>query len=149
MEMRQLWRQLNRELHDLFHRTAHDPTLHGMASLLLRHIGKHPGISVSELSRRAYTAKSHVSNLVDQLVNEALVEKRQDAADQRVVRLYPTGAAEARLADAELRLQTAWQRVLEQIPEAERDDVSRHLHTLLQACRSANDHFDKEDGQGG
>lgn len=130
---------------DLFHRTAHDPTLPAMASLLLRYIGKHPGVSVSELARRAHTAKSYVSHLVYQLVDKGLVEKRSDAQDQRIVCLYPTEAMAHKLAEAEVRLQRAWQKVLDNIPEEERDDVGRVLHTLLKACRGANQYENPPD----
>lgn len=144
VEIGQLWRHINREMRALFRRSVAEPDLPVMASYLIRHINEHPGVSVSELSRRARTAKSHVSNVIDQLVTEGYVEKRQDEADQRVVRLFATELAVARLQKAEVRTEAMWLRVMEEVPAGERENVTRFMRTLLTALQTVNEENEDE-----
>lgn len=64
------------------------------ATMMLVHFISHePGITVSELARRAQIAKSHVSNILEEMSQRGLIEKRQDPDDQRLVRIYLTERA--------------------------------------------------------
>lgn len=60
------------------------------------------GVIVSELARHTEAAKSHVSNVIDQLVERDCVEKRPDPGDQRLQRLYVTRAAQRALSGPRL-----------------------------------------------
>lgn len=58
------------------------------AMMIVHSIAHEPGITVSELSRRTQIAKSHVSNILEDMSKRGLLEKRPDSEDQRLVRIY-------------------------------------------------------------
>ena len=51
-----------------------------------------PGLSLKDLSRAAGLAHSTVSGIVDRLESRNLLERRTDAADNRVTRIHPADA---------------------------------------------------------
>jgi len=61
---------------------------------IIRHVHMVPGVTVSEIARRTGMAKSNVSNTVDSLLTIGMLEKRNDPADQRLVRIYHTPQAD-------------------------------------------------------
>ena len=138
LEIAQLWRRVHREMRALFRATVRDERLPFLAFPLLRHIQDEPGLTLSELARRTESAKSHMSTVVEQLVQEGFIEKRSDPADQRVLNLYLTDQAERHLEEMERRAGEAWALVLEAFPEYGPDDVARFLSMLLAALERAN-----------
>ncbi|MGE5380916.1 MAG: MarR family winged helix-turn-helix transcriptional regulator [Methylocystaceae bacterium] len=60
---------------------------------ITRQIDNDPGVTISELARRTGIAKSHISNTISELEKRGWVEKKEDAADQRLFHLHltPTG----------------------------------------------------------
>lgn len=145
-EIVHLWRQANRQMRGLIRQAVGHYDLPPMAFPLLRHIQDEPGITVSELARRLSTAKSHVSNTIEQLVKEGLVERQSDPADQRMLRLYLSEAATKQLEDMARRTDEAWMLVFEEFPEAELEDVARFLNGLLRALERANDKLTAASG---
>jgi DNA-binding MarR family transcriptional regulator len=71
------------------------------------------GISLKHLSRAVSLAHSTVSGIVDRLAQRGIIERRADAADGRVARIYPT----AEVADF----------VRERIPQLERGPLETAL----------------------
>lgn len=59
---------------------------------LLGMLSDQPGLTVSELARQFMGAKSNISEMVERLAREGLLEKTPDAADQRLIRLHLTAA---------------------------------------------------------
>jgi DNA-binding MarR family transcriptional regulator len=53
-------------------------------------IVRHDGISLKDLSREVSLAHSTVSGIVDRLEKRGMIERRADAADGRITRIYPT-----------------------------------------------------------
>lgn len=106
------------------------------ALIRLRHIAVEPGVTIGELARRSGTVKSHVSKMMEQLVRQGYVEKRTDPADQRLVRVYVTRSAA--VAEMETRAREAWSGVVDEIPEAQLEQVVRGLRILLAALEQAN-----------
>jgi DNA-binding MarR family transcriptional regulator len=51
-----------------------------------------PGITLKDLSHAISLAHSTVSGIVDRLEDRGMIERRQDAADGRLTRLYPSAA---------------------------------------------------------
>lgn len=93
-------------------------------------------MTIGELARRSGTVKSHVSKMMEQLVRQGYVEKRTDPADQRLVRVYVTRSAA--VAEMETRAREAWSGVVDEIPEAQLEQVVRGLRILLAALEQAN-----------
>lgn len=144
-EIAQLWRHVNRQMHELFRSTVQQYDLPPVAYLVLRHIQKEPGINVSQLARRLGIAKSHVSNTTEHLAREGFVEKRSDPSDQRILRLYLSESAQGRLDEMGNRSQAVWTLVFEEFPEDDLQDMARLLRLLLPALERANEKLcDKE-----
>lgn len=57
---------------------------------ILSILAEHDGLSMSELSDRAFMAISALSKTIDRMVFRALVHRRQDSADQRRVLIHIT-----------------------------------------------------------
>jgi DNA-binding MarR family transcriptional regulator len=55
------------------------------------------GLSIKEIAEADQVTPGAVSQMVDQLVGERLVERIEDATDRRVVRVRPTTLARSRL----------------------------------------------------
>jgi DNA-binding MarR family transcriptional regulator len=51
-----------------------------------------PGVTLKELSHAISLAHSTVSGIVDRLEKRGLIERRRDAADGRLSRIYPSAA---------------------------------------------------------
>lgn len=132
-ELGDLWRAVNREMHERFRSAFRGSNLNFGALIPLRHIYKQPGVTVSELARQAGVVKSHVSKLVDQLVKEGYVEKRSDPADQRLLRVYVTPKGTAVMTEMEARATTAWSAIMDVLNEDELAEVERGLRTLTAA----------------
>jgi DNA-binding MarR family transcriptional regulator len=64
---------------------------------LLQRLSDEPGLRVSELADRHRLAPNTVSNLVQQMVQAGLVERRGDAVDRRAVTIELTGVGRTML----------------------------------------------------
>jgi DNA-binding MarR family transcriptional regulator len=106
---------------------------------LLRFVSAHEGVTVREAARVLLMKPNNVSALVTQLTEQGLLERRQDSADKRVARLYPTATARRELAEVR-RLETAQvARALGSLTDGELDalgsalgaltSLTRHFHT--------------------
>lgn len=132
-EIGELWHKVNREVHEHIRHAFRGSELPPVTLILLRYIRKEPGITVGELARKSDMVKSHVSNMVEQLVRQGLVEKRTDPSDQRLLRLFVTQAAVDFTAAMEARSRKAWASVMEALSEEELADVLRGLIILVKA----------------
>ena len=56
----------------------------------MRSVVRHDGISLKDLSREVSLAHSTVSGIVDRLEKRGMIERRGDAEDGRISRIYPT-----------------------------------------------------------
>lgn len=128
-----LWRQVNRDLHDRFKQLFRDFDLPPIALIFLREIDREPGVTISELARRSGTVKSHVSKLIEQLVQQGLLEKRPDPTDLRLLRIYMTTAAADQKAGLEQMSRTLWASVLVELPPSQVEQVADGLRLLLKA----------------
>lgn len=128
-EIGELWRAVNREIHERFRQAHRGHDVPVMALVLLRQIAMEPGLTVSELARRAGTVKSHVSKMIDQLGARGFVEKRADPNDQRLVRVYSTRT----VGEIEARARAIWAEVLAEMPEAQASEVAAGLRILVAA----------------
>ncbi len=137
-EIGELWRQVNRQMHDRFKQVFRDSDLPFGAMIALRHIQQMPGVTVSELARRSGVVKSHVSSMMDQLARRRYVEKRTDPEDQRLVRVYVAQGAVDQMAEMETRMREAWSGALDEVPDDQLEEVARGLRILLTALENAN-----------
>jgi DNA-binding MarR family transcriptional regulator len=61
---------------------------------VLRELGKHPGLKVTDLARATALHQSSISNVMRKMKQKQLVRDKRDDVDARVVRLYLTAAGE-------------------------------------------------------
>ena len=93
-------------------------------------------ISMNDLSLRMKLASSTMTRMIDQLVQKGMVDRQPDAEDRRVVRVCLTRRGAQAKMQLQEKLQGFFTRVLQDIPEGEREAVLRYLGTLTQAIRS-------------
>ncbi|MFF4353160.1 MarR family winged helix-turn-helix transcriptional regulator [Streptomyces sp. NPDC001530] len=107
---------------------------------LLRFVSQQEGATVREAADALPMRPNNVSVLVSQLVEQGLLERRQDTGDKRIAHLYPTSRARRELAEVQ-RLEGAHiARALQHLTEGERGalgsaadalmSLTRHLHPL-------------------
>ncbi len=85
--------------------------------IISKHIRLEPGITISELARRTGIAKSHISNLIRELEQRGWVEKKSDASDQRILRLYLSQPASADIQLLGKRIRQQFNDLLADIPD--------------------------------
>lgn len=141
-EIGELWRDVNREVHERFRQAFRQSEMPVIALVLLRTIGHHPGVTIGELARRSGTVKSHVSKTVERLERQGFVEKRQDPEDQRLVRLFLTHLADELTAEMESRAMVVWSGITDAVPEGQLHDVMRGLRILRDALESSKEKVD-------
>ena len=71
---------------------------------ILVNLTRTPGISQQDLARKLFVGRSNMTMLLPQLEKRGLVERRPDAGDRRVLRLYLTSGGAA-LADKAIAVQ--------------------------------------------
>jgi DNA-binding MarR family transcriptional regulator len=67
---------------------------------ILRVLVARNGLKSSEVAARGWSTPATVTSVVDTLVRDGYVERRRDAEDRRVVRLFVTEAGRAKCEDA-------------------------------------------------
>ncbi|MCG0067063.1 MarR family winged helix-turn-helix transcriptional regulator [Streptomyces tricolor] len=97
---------------------------------LLRHVAEHPGATVREAAEALLMKPNNVSALVSQLTEEGLLERRQDSADKRVARLYPTAVARRRLGEVRALQVSHLTEALLSLTEGEMDALGSALGAL-------------------
>jgi len=85
----QMQRRFNLGLHRELREELHSVTVHQLGVLLLLRSGS---VSMRELSKELDVSESAATAVTDRLVRQGLVERQDDPADRRVVRLALSGA---------------------------------------------------------
>jgi DNA-binding MarR family transcriptional regulator len=67
---------------------------------VLRVLVARDGLKSSEVAARGWSTPATVTSVVDTLVRDGYVERRRDAEDRRVVRLFVTGAGRRKCGEA-------------------------------------------------
>lgn len=113
----------------------------------LESLGVSEGLTMGELAASQRVAVSTMTRVVDQLVSRGLVERRPDASDRRVLRVFPTAEGRRLLTTLTEELVRAESAILARIPEAHRDSVLLAVEALrdaIAACCGTGSTFCKE-----
>ena len=114
--------------------------------ILQRHEGKM--MTMSELARHTRMTKQQMTNTISCLVECGLVERVQDPADRRIVRLKTTEKADAYI-HRFLTQDTAYlKELLASVSEADRAELKEALKTLcriFQTLKCTRDPLEKEE----
>lgn len=103
----------------------------GPAAAALALLGHEPGMSIERLRRSLGLSHPGAVRLVDRLVLEGVVERKQAKADRRAVALYLTTAGSANCASVLSVRQERIAHVLEVLDPAEREIFGRLTEKLL------------------
>lgn len=101
--------------------------------VISKHIKAEPGITISEMARRTGIAKSHVCTQIRKLEERGWVEKRSDASDQRVLRLYLSQSGSDELFSLGKIIRQQINDLLIDIPEPRAQELLVDLIELKQA----------------
>jgi len=103
---------------------------HALSELL-----QHGTLTQLELGRRLRLEKSTVSRLVGQLSNRGWVERVTNPDDARSVQVTLTADGRTAASNLAAARTAKFARLLDAIPESERDSVLRALRTLTEALQ--------------
>jgi DNA-binding MarR family transcriptional regulator len=102
---------------------------------VLMNLYKHPGMSQHDLARKLLVGRSNITMLLPQLERRALVKRKNDGKDRRVLRLFLTKSGEALLMEA-LKVHMALiEKVMANSTPAECDLVGDHMRRIAEALR--------------
>jgi len=88
-------------------------------------------VSAAELARRIHVSPCTMTGIVDRLEAKALVERRRDGPDRRVVRLELTGRGRELLATTPSPLQDRLLHELARLPDLERTAIAMALQRIV------------------
>ncbi len=108
--------------------------LNGRQHTYIFHVCKSPGISQEQLARQICVNKSNITRQLGLLEEEGFVQRLSDPEDRRVLRVYPTGKAEAVLPRV-CELMEDWNRLL--LEELSREEQVCLLSLLDRVTRKA------------
>ncbi len=141
--MRSVHEQLVDLLHEINHgmgKYARDVMAeHDMPFSLLmisKHIKAEPGITISEMARRTGIAKSHISNQIKKLEERGWVEKRPDAGDHRILRLYLSEPASHELLILGAKIRQQFNALVADIPAPRVQELLADLAEIKQAMEN-------------
>lgn len=124
---------VNMGMFEISHRVFEEYGFPHAGMAIIGQVGNAPGSTVSEVARRTGFAKSNVSKTVDLLVGQGFLEKRNDANDQRLVRLYLTEEAHSQLCEMRAIMDQRLSKVLSVLPREKVDCLLDALSMLKEA----------------
>lgn len=96
-------------------------------------IGRAGEISLSELSKLLNLDSSTLSRTVNNLVNNAMVERQLDPQDRRYVTISLTPEGKAVFEEIETKMEGYYKKIYEAIPAEKQEQVLESLKILLEA----------------
>lgn len=98
--------------------------------MALRQIDAEPGIRHGDVAARLHLTPGSVTPIVQQLVAQGFVERRQDAADRRIHHLHVTDAGRAFRRDVERELRGAVEAAFADWEPSEQEQFAAGLERL-------------------
>jgi DNA-binding MarR family transcriptional regulator len=108
---------------------------------ILRILERRGPLPMSAIGKRLLIAKQNMTTLIDKLINDGLVERRNDAADRRVINIVIKEKGIGFLKESMLGLKKIVRKNLLEL----RDEDIESLHTAFRAIRSVVPKLDKAD----
>lgn len=132
-ELVSLLREVNRGLGKYPRQVLSEHGIPFSMMMISKQIKAEPGITISELARRTGIAKSHISNSIRDFDQRGWVEKRSDASDQRILRLYLTPSATEELALVGTKIRENLNALVADIPEQRARELVEGLSEIKSA----------------
>lgn len=127
-----LLRRAQQRAVDLFVQAVGENGLRPPQFAVLLTVYRHPGLNQTHLVDRTGIDRSTIAEMIDRMVARGYIERKRDAADQRVNTLWATGAGIAALeasVDAVLAVQ---ERILAPVPPEKRAALMEALALLAE-----------------
>jgi MarR family transcriptional regulator for hemolysin len=103
----------------------------------LGHLKAHPGITIGQLARELHTSSPAATQLVERLVRAGLVERRADADDRRVSRLFLSTAGKRATDTFPPAVRRRMRKVFSDVPEEDLRQALRVFSKLLATITGA------------
>jgi DNA-binding MarR family transcriptional regulator len=119
----------------LFNGDSGDPALAPLRNQtyhILRILERTGPLPISAIGKRLLIAKQNMTTLIDRLINDGLVERRNDAADRRVIHIAIREKGIGFLRESMLGLKNVVKRNVSDLS----DEDIESLHTALRAIRN-------------
>lgn len=98
-----------------------------------------PGLRVTELASKLSVHQSTASNLIEKMAKNALISKKREDQDQRVVRLYLTEAGTDILKKAPDSPRGVLREAIDQLPNTELAQLQQSLECLIGQIKLKDD----------
>jgi MarR family transcriptional regulator, organic hydroperoxide resistance regulator len=86
--------------------------------------------TLGDLARELAVTMSSASQMVERLVGQGLIDRRQDADNRRQVRIRLTERGEELIAELRQGILAEYRKLLARLPEEEQEDLVRSLETI-------------------
>jgi len=116
--------------------------LHHAQGMILFHLWRKEGIAQNALARALHITPPTATNTLQRMERDGWIKRRRDAADQRIVRVYLTGKAEALRSEAAATFRELDRELTAMLTENERNILMRSLlkvHDHLTRSMQASD----------
>ncbi len=105
----------------------------------LLELSKADSLTQQELALRIKLQKSTVSRLVSNLEGRGWIDRKRNDADGRARDVFLTAAGREAAGDLATARQDKMNRILDKIPEGQRQDVTKSLRTLIEAIHESDE----------
>jgi MarR family transcriptional regulator, organic hydroperoxide resistance regulator len=86
--------------------------------------------TLGDLARELNVTMSSASQMVERLVGQGLIDRRQDADNRRQVRIRLTERGEELIAELRQGILAEYHKLLARLPDEEQEDLVRSLETI-------------------
>ncbi|MEJ7596614.1 MAG: MarR family transcriptional regulator [Kofleriaceae bacterium] len=132
------WR-VNHAMQRMSNRMARDLGLTGPQRLVVRCIGKYPGLPASQLATILHLDRGTISAAVNRLEHRGLIERRADPSDGRRVTLGLTAEGRAKDRPTASTIESTVEHLLRNTPASDLEATSRVLGALAEALEREAD----------
>lgn len=132
------WR-VNHAMQRVSNRMARDLGLTGPQRLVVRCIGKYPGIPASQLATILHLDRGTISSALNRLEKRGLIERRADPGDGRRVTLGLTREGRAIDLPTAHTIEDSVEQLLAKVSDSDRQATMRVLAMLAEALERAAD----------
>lgn len=139
--LQRLWR-VNHAMQRVSNRMSRDLGLTGPQRLVIRAVGKRPWLTASTLASMLHLDRGTISAALNRLEDKALIDRRADPLDGRIVTVGLTAQGQRLDRPTEHTIESAVEHLLRSVPASDRKAAERVLTALAEALERTADRQD-------
>ncbi len=112
-----------------YHQQVTTTAMMGQAKIIMI-LAQHPGLPQRELAERAKIRPASVSEALERLEKQALIEKQRDAQDRRMIRVHLTARGQARAVEMKDQHAKYFTELLSPLTPQERETMAIGLQKI-------------------